>query len=211
MRRTQRVKRNQTPMRPNEKKTDLKPVTPEAARKRFNSVVKDKERDLNQTAAIVAPAKAKSTEDIKLQRRWYKNPGALDFEGVDTAEKPGYRLPSGERMKVDEYPRVVQWKQGNMQYQLDLKTGKHTVSSLKGQRARKVRSPQRTLKVVSTSKEKPKEGDFKIGFVRLSVSKDDISFAVDQNLASGRRDFRDKQFQHAKDTQSGRASCRERV
>ncbi len=39
------------------------------------------------TAQIVAPANAKTEADLKAQKRWFKNPGRSDLEGIDTGPR----------------------------------------------------------------------------------------------------------------------------
>ncbi len=51
------------------------------------------ERDLQRTSAVVAPSVATTERDERLQKRWFKHPGKLDFQGVDTkgARKPKFK------------------------------------------------------------------------------------------------------------------------
>ena len=210
-RKTQRTRRSSDSRRPENRKgymdvknengheeKDLDPITLEKAKKRFKDIAKGKERDMSSTASVVAPADARTKEDVKLQHRWYANPASMDFEGVDTTESPGFSLPSGERLGEDEYPKVVRWKQGNMEYTLNLQDGTSTRKNLKGrEKHRRVRSPQRTLQVLATTKEKPKKKDFRVGFVRLSLDDKGLFFNVDQSLARGKKDpFKDALFKN---------------
>lgn len=51
------------------------------------------ERDLLNTSKEVAPSVAINAREERLQKRWFKNPGKLDFQGVDTkgARKPKFK------------------------------------------------------------------------------------------------------------------------
>lgn len=47
--------------------------------------------DARVTALVVAPARATNAKDVKLQQRWFKHPGRLDFQGVDTGPRKSFR------------------------------------------------------------------------------------------------------------------------
>lgn len=77
-------------------KKDAPGVSLRAAEARFSSRTagttagrqRRPELDNKRTAAVVAPAVAKTEADLKLQRKWFKHPNRLDFEGIDTAKGP---------------------------------------------------------------------------------------------------------------------------
>lgn len=66
------------------------------AKARLREKAKSPNRDKGRLAKTVAPAKAKTPEDFRLQRRWFTSPTSLDFEGVDT---PGTRKEYPDRAK----------------------------------------------------------------------------------------------------------------
>lgn len=66
---------------------------------RGSSKKRDPELDQKRKAERVAPAAARTPEDVKLQEEWYRSPNQMDFEGIDT---PSVATPrrSGPRIRT---------------------------------------------------------------------------------------------------------------
>ncbi len=96
-------------------------LTQEEAKARFLNLAPDHPysrvpaADVRGTSNRVAPAVARTKEDLELQREWRDNPGALDFEGVDTKgaikfvkrPKPPKRRRRGRRKKTQPQTATV--------------------------------------------------------------------------------------------------------
>lgn len=66
-------------------------LSAQEARARLKERVKSIKRDRGRLAKAVAPAKATTPEEFRLQRRWFSDPRRLDFEGIDT--------PKGQKLE----------------------------------------------------------------------------------------------------------------
>ncbi len=93
---------------------------------------------------------------------------------------PRFSLPGGKKLPEGEFPKVVTWPQGQFQVRIDLQTGAKVFLPRKSPGGV---TPREGFRVVSTSKERPREQLFQQGAVAIKVTPSKLSF-------SGRRGVR---------------------
>ncbi|MGH7774641.1 MAG: hypothetical protein ACREQA_20650 [Candidatus Binatia bacterium] len=103
--------------------------------------------------------------------------------GMPPAPSRGrFELPTGEKLKLGVYPRVVAWRQGKVIIALDLDTGQRTYTGTTN--GQKGKSPAQTFRVRTTDRTPPKTQDFRQGFVSIRVTPSDLKF---KRVRFGRR------------------------
>lgn len=87
--------------------------------------------------------------------------------------KPRFRLPSGQELRAGQFPRVVSWPQGFVQYFQDLDTGRRwTIRRISDWQ----KSSYKGFKVVRTDQTPPKRQTLRMGIERLEVYPDRLVY-----------------------------------
>ena len=86
---------------------------------------------------------------------------------------PTIELPSGLRLQRGEYPREVQWFDGELSFTHDLLTGNRQVQFLDEPY---IGNPQDSFRVIATSRDAPSLQRIDLGVVDVLISQQGIDF-----------------------------------
>lgn len=92
-----------------------------------------------------------------------------------------FNIPYGLRLRRGEYPREVEWKQGDLVFTVDLLTGKRTVAFSDQPHHGK---PNEKFRVIATSKLLPNVRKIDIGESDVHISQQGIDFRPSTTLNS---------------------------
>ena len=132
-----------------------------------------------QVAPGVSPAAAQRTATQTRGQLAAGSPVATTTLKATTTKKaapafvPRFRLPDGTFLPSGVYPREVTWPQGQVQVTMDLATGKKVFRRRTSKQRVKAREG---FKVVSTSKARPVDREFRHGFVNINVRPTRLTF-----------------------------------
>ena len=96
---------------------------------------------------------------------------------------PRFNLQDGLRLRIGEYPREVEWFQGDLRFTQDLITGNRQVEFVEHPHEGK---PSETFRVIATSRQIPNEQKIDLGDVDVHISKQGIQFRPSKTLRSPR-------------------------
>ena len=88
-------------------------------------------------------------------------------------------MPSGLRLRRGEYPREVEWLEGDLRYTQDLITGNKQVRFANQPSRLK---PEDTFRVIATSKELPSIQKIDLGETDVFISQQGLRFVASEGL-----------------------------
>ena len=96
-----------------------------------------------------------------------------------TITLPPFEMPSGLRLRRGEYPREVEWLEGDLRYTQDLITGNRQVRFANQPSRLK---PEDTFRVIATSREVPSVQRIDLGETDVYISQQGLRFAPSETL-----------------------------
>ena len=125
-------------------------------------------------------------------------PGGTNRTGFDSggrsragAGRLRFTLPSGKKLRKGDFPEIIEWEQGKTIATRNLFTGG---MQFRANKARKPRTPRRSLRVIQTTRRRPPRQRFRLGFEDVSLDGDALRF----RLAKSRASRRDRTFSRAR-------------